>query len=180
MAWNQGFTLVEAVIVMTIMTIVSYLVLSALPIARTNQEIENDIQRLRSFLTQAQQRSLNEIREGECLSRVGDDTDLQRRCSNIGVVFEENALRMFADLDDNKIYSDGADYLLEESVFHSVVEGTPSTVSVMFAADPPVILTYVNGALLSAGETRTVRVENGGLNRVFTIGSYGVIEYVEE
>ena len=175
---TTGFTLIESVVVISIITILTYLVLNALPLARTNQEMENDLQQLRSFLSRAQQQALNEIREDDCLSFAGSDEDAQRRCSDVGVLVASGSLTMFADIDGNGDYSNGADFIIDESDLAAGVEGN-IPVSIVFASTPPTIITLSDVDVLAPNESAVVKLELEDASRELTIGPYGIIEYAQ-
>lgn len=173
---NQtGFTLLEVVIVISIMTIVTYAVLTALPVARTNQQLTGDITALRSILTNAQQQAVNEIRSPDCLATVPSDADSQRRCSNIGVFIADNKVIQFADTSPDRIYTPGVDYILRESDQASGLKGGPD-ITILFEADPPTVVTYANGQVLGPKQKVSFTLAIKDTQRALTIGPYGIIE----
>lgn len=170
-----GFTLVEVLIVITIMTIITAIVLTALPLARNDQAFESDIIQLRSTLSRAQQQALNEIRSPECLDIAGGDSELERRCSDVGVAILEKRVVMFADLTGDMEYSSGADFQLEELVAVTSPEsGAP--VSVMFTASPPNVTTFVDGVIIGAGQTASLTLTLDEISRDLLINPYGILE----
>ena len=173
----NGFTLIEMVIVIAMMSALTGVVVTGLPAARTSQLLEGDIQRLRSVLSQAQQRALNEIRDQECLDQAGADIDNQRYCSDVGVAILNQRLVMFADLNGDQDYTEGVDYLIEEQEQASSVVGETQTI--VFAVDPPTVITYANAAILSAAELVEVTIRVGQQDRQLSIGPYGIIHEIE-
>lgn len=173
----KGFTLVEMVIVIAIMTILTAVILTALPKARGDQLLKSDIIQLHTLLAAAAQRSLNEIRTPECLTIAGEDETLQRRCSDIGVAVVETRRILFADLDGDKQYSVSGDFDIEtENAASSPADEMPF--SVVFAAVPPTVTTYANGDIVGAGQVVPLTLAADNTSRDLTIGPYGIVEDV--
>lgn len=174
-----GFTLIEVLVVITIMTIITAVTLTALPLARTDQMLESDIIQLKSALSQAQQRALNEIRTPDCLALAGDDSELQRRCSDIGVVILEERIVTFSDLTGDQDYVSSGDLELEaQSTSSGPPNGTP--ISIVFTASPPNVTTFVNGQVIGAGQSAPVTLQIGETSREFSINPYGILEDVAQ
>lgn len=174
---NQaGFTLLEMIIVLSIITISTYVLFTAFPIARVNQALQADITELRILITSAQQQALNEIRSQDCLDLVGPDEELARRCSNVGVYVQGQDVIQFADTTDDLRFTAGSDFILgERTQTSSLADGTSMTI--VFQADPPTIVTHVNAEVLGAGQVHPFTLELEGAVRSLTVGPYGIIEY---
>lgn len=161
------------------MTILTLLALNGLPIARTNQLLKNDVTQLRSLISRAQQQALNEIRSPECLARAGEDPETQRRCSDVGVAIMNKKLILFADLNGDHQYSEGHDYD-EAQVVQSADVVSNQAVSVLFTANPPTTIMYVNRRIIGAGQTAPLELTFGGLTAKLTISPYGILEYANQ
>ena len=171
---SSGFTLLEVVIVMTILTIMTYLVVSALPPARVNQRLESDVQQFRSLISRAQQLAVNEVRPDSCLARAGANEETQRRCSNVGVVARTGELVLFADLDGDRRYSGPADFEIEK-IPQTADVNDGREADIVFEADPPEVFMYADSRIIGAGQSYVVRFAIGEATRTFSIGPYGVI-----
>src|SRR5690348_15577373 len=102
---QQGFSLIESLIVISIIAIMSALALQALPVARNNQQLVADTEQIRALLLDAKERALNQVRPADCLSQYAD-SDVQRApCSDVGITFVNNQVIEFADTNSNNAYS---------------------------------------------------------------------------
>ena len=172
-SFSEGFTLLEMMVVVVIISILTFLSLSALPVARSNQQLKSDIQQLRSIFSIAQQKALNEIRDEECLERVGDDPELRIRCSTIGVFFEDFKVTLFADIDADWEYTPEVDYLINEQTLQSQVSGAKKTI--VFQAIPPSLYMVANGDPVAPQGSVALTLKAGEQSREIEIQRFGIV-----
>lgn len=172
---NAGFTLVETIVTITIMSILTALTVTAFPLVRANQQVQNDVHVLRALLADAQQRALNEVRDEDCIQKVGEDN--QRLCSNVGVALQPNEFIEFSDTDGNRRFS-GSDYVFSRRDHEStVVVPTGNTVDIIFEATPPNVYIFVDGDILGPSSSTTFSLQSGGASRGLRVRQFGITEY---
>jgi hypothetical protein len=161
------------------LTIVTYLTVSAFPIVRENEALTQAKGQLVSALRAAQTQALDEQRHPDCLARVGDDPRDEKRCSDVGIMLQGTQIITFADInDDNKF--DNEDFRLQTSSFVKPVN-VVSPVSLLVEATPPNVILFVNGVPLGADDDTTVILKAIMLRSrqrelPLSISSYGVVE----
>lgn len=173
---SAGFTLVEAVVIITIISILTALSVFALPEARHNQRLVTDSERIQAALRSAERYAINEVRTDECLEYVGNDSELRRRCSNVGIALQGKKLVTFADTTGNQTYTEGSDFLLSEQEISTELEGDGAWRSFVFEATPPTIYTYADGAIISPQISATITLRSGKQTRTLEIHPYGRVE----
>lgn len=174
MSSESGLTLLELIITLSVITIATLVVGSALPVVREHQALQQARQQFTSYIRTAQTQALDEQRSDACLERMGDSLPLQKRCSDLGVYVEGNQLTVFADTQDNDQY-DASDIVLNTANLPATIAAA-SPASILFEATPPNIRTYVNGLLVipSAPAALTLISPNRAVS--LTISAYGLVE----
>ena len=170
-----GFTLIEVVVTMAILSALVTLLTVGYPTTRDNQALQLAQQQLQFLVRDAQQQALNEEREEECLNQFSPDDAEQRRCSDVGLSFRDQIVIMFADTSgDDLIYDAGAggDYVITSQELSATVA---SQDSLLFIAQPPTIRLLVNGAEL-VGEPARLTLTAGEQKANLVIGKYGQVE----
>ena len=172
---TAGFTLIESVMVIVIISMMSALALQSLPIARSNQQLIADTEQIRALMLDAKERALNQVRPSTCLP--GDDSASVDRaaCSDVGIAFSGNKVIEFADTNLDNLY-DASDYVIVTFDLTSA-PGTGSTSSFLFKSEPPSTIMYANGIIMAPGDTGTIILNGyGSLSRTLIVRPYGTID----
>ncbi|MEX1112183.1 MAG: type II secretion system protein [Candidatus Andersenbacteria bacterium] len=174
-------TLLETVVVITIMSILSVLTAVSFPVIRNHQNLITDAGQVEGALQEAQLRALNEVRPEECLSQAGDDRDLQRRCSNIGTAFQDRQGVLFSDFDGDRQYTPGEDFEIKRYTLVTTVDGvsSPAWQTFVFEALPPTVAVYAGGAVVlpsSESSAAVLTLRAGGQTKELKIRPYGIVE----
>lgn len=186
---GAGFTLLEVVVTIVILSIITLLVTSAFPEARSAQALLLARQQLRSIFQKAEQQALQEIRDENCLQRVKNNPDytLQKRCSDIGVALQGSTALLFADTEDDNQYTEGQDYLLSTlslpaGVKVTQADGTDLSTwqSFLFEATPPTIDLYVNQTLLPGNQQAPIALQAGRRSALLNVNRYGRLEQIPQ
>ena len=173
---EKGFSLIESLIVVSIIAIMSALSLQALPVARSHQQLVADTEQIRALLLDAKERALNQVRPADCLKNPSDPSDVGRApCSDVGIAFVGNQVTEFADTVSNNQY-DVTDYKI--ATFDLVsAPGTGSVASLVFKSVPPSTTLYANGSVLDPSATAMIVLNGyGSLSRTLLVHSYGTID----
>ncbi len=165
---SRGFTLIETVVIITIIGIITTAVATAVPIARSNQNVVSDIETIRAEVQDATRRALNENRPQECLDVAGEE----RRCSNVGVHLKGSTMTLFADLDQNHQFS-STDFTYEVKTLRSSVVSEEVFV---FEATPPNIILFSFGRIVTADNPGSFTLVSGNQSRTMTVLPYGQIQ----
>lgn len=176
---STGLTLLEVMVTVTIITIVTFLTLSAFPIVREAEALKHASQQIASSLRAAQVQALDEQRAAPCLAEVGENPLDAKRCSDIGLQLEGRNILIFADTNDNNEF-DTQDFRLQTFELARPVQVTVP-VSLLIEATPPNITLYVDGEALNANdqisiELRAIALRSRQRTMVLSISPYGVIE----
>lgn len=176
---EKGFSLIESLIVVSIIAVMSALALQALPVARSHQQLVSDTEQIRALLLDAKERALNQVRPGTCLPNGGDQADVNRAsCSDVGIAFVGNQVIEFADTNsDNSYTSQGPrDYIIATFDLFAP-PGSGSVASLVFKSVPPSTMLYANGSLMSPSATTKIILNGyGDLSRTLQVHSYGTID----
>lgn len=173
---TKGFTLVEAMVSVGIISILSVMLMRSFPFIRNSQHVKLTQEQLASQLRRAQQLALDETRAEACLNLFVGQEDQNSRCSDVGVALRGQKLIMFADTTpheaDNK-YTDG-DYVLSSVDVPGDV--TMPEKSFLFKGTPPTMLVYVDGVIkpLKSAEPLTIGV--GETQVLLNVYPYGYVE----
>ena len=170
----SGMTLLEVVVSISIISIATALLLSALPLIRSQQQLKLAAAHLQSDLRRAQLGAINETRAPACIDEGGSDQAQKQHCSDIGITVQNNEVVEFADIDANGRYNEPTDFLLSK-------EPLPGAVSVpaktwVFKASPPTINLYVNGTVQLVSQPDVTIINAGALKATLNTYAYGYVE----
>jgi len=173
-----GYTLLEGLFVVLITSLLATVAIAGWPIVRQRQALLLAEQQIQSLVRQAEQQAFQFERSQDCLSSVGSSLAEQRTCSDLGLAFNQDKVRFFADTqgDDNKYTTD--DFLLTE---YTLPSGVVSTVSgwqsILFRAVPPRVTLYdQSGDIVGADSHATLNVRIGDSNQDILIFPYGQVQ----
>lgn len=175
---KEGFSLLEIVVVIGIMSVLTTVTVSALPIARSNQRLKNDIQQLRTLFSIVQQQALNEVRDQACLDQVGEDRQLQIRCSTVGVALDDYSATVFADLDGNWLFTPETDYVISQHALESQISAEKQTI--VFQAVPPSLYMVADGDPIAPSGSVLITLISGNDSRDVEVRPFGIVTMPEE
>lgn len=168
---KAGMTLIEVVISIAIISVISALLLSALPLIRSQQQLRGAVQQIQSNLRVAQQAALNESRPAACLTRAGDDKEKQRSCSDRGLAISNNTLIQFADTQDDNRFSASSDFIISQE---NLTGGTTAPNKAwLFEATPPTITLWVDGKIQPGALPANADIRAGALTATIHVYAYG-------
>ena len=170
---SAGFSLIEVLVIISIITIFSVLTATSLPIARNRQNIQLAGQQVSAMLSEAIQRAINETREESCLEGRGEAI----KCSDVGVHIAGTTITMFADtVDDNK-FSDGDAVIKTQTLSGNAI--SPDDMSIVFEAAPPSVIAFGNGNVITPdGQQATFSVSAGSHTSTYRADAYGHLTLV--
>lgn len=172
---NQaGFSLIESLIVVSIITIMTSLAMHALPIARSNQQLIADTEQIRALLLDAKERAVNQVRPDACLNKIEKASKDRAVCSDVGIAFVGNQLIEFADVNQDNKYSNG-DY----KIVQYALTNAPGDNSFVFESVPPQVYLHTLGNSTPMGPSETIQIKltgYGSLSRTLVIHSYGTMD----
>lgn len=174
MSESPGFTLLEVLVTLAIITIVTFMATLAFPIIREREALVNARQQISSALRAAQTQALNEQRRPDCLARVGDSPLAAKKCSDVGIFLQAEKLITFADTNDNNQY-DSQDFLESEGSLPRPVT-VLGAASIVIEATPPNVAMWHNGRVVPAGSQVAVKLRAGRGTLPLSISSYGILE----
>ncbi len=178
---SRGFTLVELLVVMSVVGIISLGIVTAYPSVRAEQKLTLAEQTLQAVLRSAEQAAINEERPQECVEKI--PSELTKLCSDTGVVLlpAENKMILFADTfeADKNEYNSGKneDWPVGEVPFPEGVTlepASPPTVFI-FEGKPPTIQLYSGTQEVKSFVPVVLR--SGTATRSLRVGSYGQVEH---
>lgn len=185
---EKGFSLIESLIVISIIAIMSALSLKAIPVARSQQQLISDTEQIRALLLDAKERALNQVRPAGCIPNAANPGDATRApCSDVGIAFVGNHVIEFADTTQDNVYTSVGtkDYTIASFTL-SATPGGASVASLLFKAVPPSVLLYTGGTVQTASATATILTPStnatillngyGALSRTLVVHSYGTID----
>jgi prepilin-type N-terminal cleavage/methylation domain-containing protein len=177
MAFNSGYTLIEVLITVTIITLVTTIGITALPLVRDSQNLRLAEQELQSKLRVAGKKALHENRDQRCLDDPRVETP--SACSDIGLAVTSNLLILFADINQDLNYSSGADLILEEVPLPNQVRALTDTVF-LFVAEPPALQLYQDGVpLLSDDQPGEITLLASSRESQLTISPFAYVNRIE-
>ena len=188
---SSGFTFVESLVVVAIISILTTMSVVAIPSLRAHQDLVADTETIRALLLDAKQRTLNQVRPEKCLDSLEVDLEdiLRAPCSDVGVAIDQDKREIieFADTSTAGVYKDkydgeranepgSGDYVITRSrLATNLDEG--STKSLLFVGVPPSAQLYKDGGSMSASSTATIKLtSNRGTTRTITVYSFGTID----
>lgn len=185
---NSGFSLIESLVMISIISILTAISVSALPAIRSHQALVADTEQIRSLLLDSKQRALNQVRPAECVEANGGiDDENSQRCSDVGIVFVGGNVIQYADsYKGNQRYDADAngkslDHEIARYPLQSVIVKGDSTNPnhFLFFGNPPSVDLYVTGQKAAPGNVYTILLRaNTGKNkqeRTIEISSFGTI-----
>ncbi len=179
---NTGFSLVESITIIAIISILTAISVAALPAIRAHQALVADTEQIRSLLLDSKQRSLNQVRPEACVQEAEANGKDSRRCSDTGIVFHEGNVIQYADSGTPNLRYDEADHKIATYPLQSVIVKGDSTNPnhFLFYGNPPSVDLYVTGLRASPGDVYTILLRaNTGKNkqeRTIEISSFGTID----
>lgn len=177
MSNQSGFSLVESLVIISIISILASLSLVALPAARSHQELIADTELIQSLLLDSKERALNQVRPEECMSELPAEDTLRAPCSDVGIDFETaGEVIQFADLNEgNGRYTD-TDYKIVTHALSSTVSSDP----IVFKSVPPSVETYRNGKVMDPEDVATITLTaSNGETRTLEMRQFGTLDIIE-
>lgn len=174
---TSGYTLLELMVTIGILSIITMLSTRAFPIVRDQQNLVRAERQLQSLLRTAQQNALDEERTEACLASVSSASSDQRRCSDIGVAIRERELKMFADTIDDNRYTENGDFVLSTSTFASeVISLNSAWRSFLFEGIPPSITLFSDGQVVNPTLPVPVTLQAGQAQASYNLYMFGQLE----
>ncbi len=172
---SRGFSLIESLIVISIVGMVTTMSLQAFPAIRAHQQLISDTEQIRSLLLDSKQRALNQVRPEDCMPDLPVESKDRAVCSDVGIAFVNNELIQFADtVGENRDY-DPSDYVIVKFPLSTKLEGI--TASLLFTSLPPSVALHANGVALGPNESATIELHApGGKERMLIIRPFGTID----
>ncbi len=172
---QRGFTLVESMVIIAIISILSLLSAAALPRARASQQLTVSGQQLQALFNGAQQQSLDEVRTEPCLVIAGGDAAREKACSNIGVGIQGTSAVVFADLDGSRTYQAPTDFLIAT---HTLTAGSTNTEpdywqSFVFEATPPTVTLFADGIVVGPQTPALISLQAAAQRQSWAVYPYG-------
>ncbi len=164
-------TLIEIVVSIAIISTISLLLLSAIPLIRSQQQLRVAAAQIQSTLRVAQQSAFNESRPAACLESVGEDKEKQRRCSDIGIAIRSGEIIQFADTQSDNTFSKNGDYVISRDRFPTAVTVPDKTW--IFKASPPTIILIVDGITQPADKPASFTIKASSLTATIQVFAYG-------
>lgn len=161
-------------VTLVLVTVTTSLVATAFPVVREQQALEQARQQFTAAVRAAQTQALNEQRDGDCLSRVGESIAQQKLCSDIGVAIVGNELHTFADIHDNNQFDQDDANMHTTSLPPSLTVVSPG--SILFEATPPNVTAFFNGQVISPAQPVTITLRSPHRELSLTVSAYGLVE----
>ena len=137
-----GYTLLEVVVGIGIISLVATLLAVGYPSTRDAQELLLAEQQLQSLVRDAQERALNEERLPDCLATVAEEDS--KLCSDSGVALRGQVITLFADTAGaDQRFTAGLDFVLAEVALPGGV--TAVDLDLVWLGVPPTTTLYANG-----------------------------------
>jgi len=165
---NKGFTLIEALVVLFVISLLSILMLANY---QSNKE--------KNILLQMDQKLISDLRKVQNMAMSGTEIpglcSVSSICYGYGVYINSNSSYiLFADKNDNKSYNNGEAFETVNLSSPVTIQSTsPSPVTIFFSPpDPKTYINQDNGATVSAviilqiqgtSSTETININTAGL-----------------
>ncbi len=190
MRFQSGFTLIESLVVVSIIGILTSMSLVAIPGIRAHQQLVADTESIRALLLDAKQRTLNQVRPEDCLRFPGIDLDdpVRTSCSDVGVALDGTTQEIIQFADTNTLglhtynaerpgVAGSGDHVITRARLSSKIEAGSAT-SLLFVGVPPSAELYKDGDKLVGGEhfaSITLTATNGS-QRTIKVYSFGTVD----
>lgn len=182
---NGGFSLIESLVVISIIGILTSLSLAAFPAIRSHQELLADTESIRALLLDAKQRTLNQVRPEQCLPGLDVEDILRAECSDTGVAIVNDEIIEFANTrnSDDYTYDAGAypsgDFVLTRSNLSSQLDIGSASV-LLFVGTPPSATLYKDGSKFTGSPSTPAAsiklIASNGTQRTIKVYSFGTID----
>lgn len=146
-----GFTLLEIIVTIAILTTITIVVAVAYPTTRRHQALGIAEQTLQMRIRGALATAVNEERTPDCRVEANTRAVPEQRCSDVGVYVADEELITFADLTNDGMYTAIDDFELNRVSFAGGVQAV-TPVSFLFLGVPPDSTLLVNGLEASSGQ----------------------------
>lgn len=178
----DGFSLIESLVIISIISILASLSLVALPAARAHQQLVADTELIQSLLLDSKERALNQVRPEECITQLGveqDDKILGPFCSDVGIDFNKaGEVTQFADLNESGQY-EKTDYKIVTHSISSTIS-TDDFKALIFKSAPPSVELYKNKIVLGPSDTAKITLTAAnGETRTLEVHQFGTLDIVE-
>ena len=167
---SQGFTLIEMLVIIFIISLLSVLILANYQGGKKKYALLQANQKLISDLRRAQNMAINgtEI-EGHCSTVFA--------CFGYGIYLNSgSSYLLFADNNNNKIYDSGEGFETINLPFPIIIQSTiPSPAYVFFEAPDPI--TYINqNSGVGVSAKITLQIQGSALTKTVKFSTAGLIE----
>ena len=169
---NYGFTLIEALVVIFIMSLMSTLILANY---QSNKK--------KYTLLQMNQKLISDFRKVQNMAISGTEIaglcSISSACYGYGIYFNSNSSYiLFADINNNQLYDDdiGEEFETVNLLFPIVIQSvSPLQASVVFR--PPEPITYINGnSGVGASAEIILQIQGTTLTKKIGVNTAGLIE----
>lgn len=171
---NTGFSLVESLVIISIISILTSISLVALPAARAHQQLVSDTELIRSLLLDSKQRALNQLRPEKCVEFVAEV--VRPQCSDVGIdINTGGSVIQFADLNANGKYNSG-DYTVATHSMATIMSSS-AIEALVFKSAPPSVHLYKNTQIMGPSDTAQITLTaSNGTTRTLAVHPLGTID----
>ncbi|MEK7499307.1 MAG: hypothetical protein AAB649_01740 [Patescibacteria group bacterium] len=186
---SAGFSLIESLVIVSMISILSVMSLRAIPALRSHQELVTDTEKIRALILDARQRTLNQVRPADCLKELEKDHPTRATCSDVGVALQFGEIIEFSntytvgngalkyDWDGGSESTTVRDHVIQRlKPVTRIKSGSPT--SLLFMGVPPTIELYRDGTKVNPGDesTKITLIASNGSTRTITVYSSGTID----
>jgi prepilin-type N-terminal cleavage/methylation domain-containing protein len=180
MSAQSGFTLIEVMVTIAIVTITTVIVATGFPRLRDQQQQLLARQQITSLIREAQQQSINGQRPDKCLSTVAGDQ--AKKCSQAGLALRGNEYYLFLDTsnnDDRKFTNEKSDFIISHgNLPGGVTVASAAWRSFLFVPDPPSTTLYVDGEVVTPQVPATIVLRQNLTQLLLQVLPSGVVERI--
>ncbi len=176
---NSGFSLIESLVIVSIISIIAALSLTAFPAVRAHQQLVSDTELIKSLLLDSKERALNQVRPEKCLDQFEAGDKARAGCSDVGIAFVGKEIIQFADTTGTtKRYNMGDYTIVRLKLSTKIVTG--SVRSLLFYSNPPSVFLHANSvaAMGPQGTAPINLLANNGATRKLEVTQFGTINIV--
>ncbi len=181
---RPGFSLIESLVVISIIGILTGMSTVAIPALRAHQELVADTESIRALLLDAKQRTLNQVRPEGCLPDLSSEDINRAGCSDVGVAIVGGEIIEFSNTNTagtglykyNVTGTFGDHIIVKSKLASKLVSG--SVQSLLFMGVPPSVKLYKDGLeFSSASDTALINLtSSNGTTRKIKVYSFGTID----